>query len=93
MGVGVIEVTKLDGTTMHLNEDFIGRVEMAVAGQSALYTLDGGHIIVANHPHEVVSLIRDEKVALLRRVLAGPVDADETLAAPGVTRLSEVRPK
>ncbi len=96
MGFEVIEVTKLDGTTMHLNEDFIGRVEYAVAGQSALYTLDGSHIIVANSPDDVVSLIRAEKVALLRRVLAGidnvpPSEANESQV--GVTRLSEVRSK
>ena len=92
----MIEVTKLDGATMHLNEDFIGRVEYAVAGQSALYTLDGGHIIVANSPDEVVSLIRAEKVALLRRVLAGIDNVPTGVASGsqvGVTRLSEVRSK
>lgn len=91
----MIEVTKLDGMTTHLNEDFIGRVEAAVGGQSALYTLDGGHIIVANDPQEVVSLIRAEKVAILRRVLEGPDDATvaQPDAASGLARLSELRPK
>lgn len=88
-------MTKLDGMTMHLNEDLIGRVEAAVGGQSALYTLDGGHIIVANGPREVVSLIRAEKVAILRRVLEGPDSVEDAHldTPPGLARLSELRPK
>jgi uncharacterized protein YlzI (FlbEa/FlbD family) len=89
----VIEVGKLDGSTMYVNEDLIGRVEHAVGGQSALYMLDGGHIIVANDPSDIVALIREEKVAVLRRALEGPVspgtsDGDE---GAGVTRLDTVR--
>ncbi|HUZ42004.1 MAG TPA: flagellar FlbD family protein [Acidimicrobiales bacterium] len=88
----MIEVKKLDGSAMYLNEDLIGRVEYAASGQSAVHLLDGGHVIVANDPLVVVGLIRAEKVALLRRVLQGP---EATLPPPetehSVTRLSEVR--
>jgi uncharacterized protein YlzI (FlbEa/FlbD family) len=89
----VIEVTKLDGSTMHLNEDLVTRVEFAVGGQSAIYLLDGGHVIVAHDPSGVVERIRSEKVALLRRVFEGPEDPRRGGgdAAAGVTRLSEVR--
>lgn len=91
----MIEVRKLDGSPMHLNEDLIERVEHAVGGQSALYLLDGGHIIVANEPTDIVALIRAEKVSLLRRALEGPVDPGVSDGAPGetrsVTRLEEVR--
>ena len=91
----MIAVTKLDGSIMHLNEDLVTRVEFAVGGQSALYLLDGGHVIVAHEPSIVVERIRSEKVALLRRVFEGPDeprrDAADRDDASGVTRLSEVR--
>lgn len=91
----MIEVTKLDGSIMHLNEDLVTRVEFAVGGQSAIYLLDGGHVIVAHEPSLVVERIRGEKVALLRRAFEGPNephrDAVRDDGASGVTRLSEVR--
>lgn len=85
----MIEVKRLDGSAMHLNEDLIARVEHAAGGQSAIYMLDGGHIVVANDPLSVVEMIRAEKVELFRRVFEGPEDPKDT--APGVTRLSQVR--
>ena len=91
----MIEVKKLDGSSMHLNEDLIGRVEEAAGGQSVIYLLDGAHIIVAEHPSSVVDKIRAEKVELLRRVLRGPDDPEVSshpdADVPGVTRLSQVR--
>lgn len=93
----MIEVKRLDGSSMHLNEDLIARVEHAAGGQSAIYMLDGGHIIVANDPSSVVGMIRAEKVELFRRVFQGPDDPDATLppdgSASGVTRLRQVRGK
>ena len=76
----VIAVKKLDGSTMHLNEDLIERVEDAGGGQSAVYLRDGGHIIVANDPTTVVELVRTEKVAMLRRVLAWSRGTDHAVA-------------
>jgi len=80
---------------MFLNEDLIGRVENAADGQSAIYLLDGGHVIVANDSTTVVEKIRAEKAALLRRVLQGPDDPNspphDHEAGASVTRLSQVR--
>lgn len=89
----MIEVKKLDGSSMHLNEDLIGRVEGAAGAQSVIYLLDGAHIIVADVPSSVVAMIRAEKVALLQRVLRGPEEPEEEPrhAGSGVTRLSQVR--
>lgn len=91
----MIAVKKLDGSMMHINEDLIERVEDGADGQSAVYLVNGGHIIAANDPATVVERIRTEKANLLRRVLQGP-DAPETAAsarssATPLTRLSQVR--
>ena len=91
----MIAVKKLDGSVMHINEDLIERVEDGADGQSALYLVNGGHIIAANDPATVVEMIRAEKANLLRRVLQGPDDpALATSPRPSVstlTRLSQVR--
>jgi uncharacterized protein YlzI (FlbEa/FlbD family) len=93
----VITVKKLDGSTMHLNEDLIERVEDATGGQCVVYQRDGGHIIAANSAPAVVEMIREEKVALWRRVLEGPggpgVAPHPSGTVPGVTKLSQVRGK
>jgi uncharacterized protein YlzI (FlbEa/FlbD family) len=90
----VIEVNKLDGSTMHLNEDLVERVESGVEGQSAVYLRDGAHFIVANVPDAVVAMIRAEKTELLRRAFLGE-DLDATAPTPSarasLTRLSQVR--
>jgi uncharacterized protein YlzI (FlbEa/FlbD family) len=94
-GAHVIAVKKLDGSTMHINEDLIERVEDGADGQSAVYMVNGGHIIAANDPATVVERIRAEKANLLRRALQGPDDPDATAyarsSASGPTRLSQVR--
>jgi len=94
-GAHVIAVKKLDGSVMHINEDLIERVEDGADGQSALYLVNGGHVIVANDPATVVEKIRTEKANLLRRVLQGPDDpalaASARSSVPGLTRLSQVR--
>lgn len=69
---GVIAVQKLDGSRIYLNEDLIERVEDGADGQSAVYLINGGHIIVANDSNIVVERIRSEKVSQLRRVHNGP---------------------
>lgn len=85
----MIGVTRLDGSVMYLNEDLIVRVEHAAGGQSAIYMLDVGHIIVANDPVTVIEMIRTEKVELFRRVFAG--SDYPNLTPPTITRLSQVR--
>jgi uncharacterized protein YlzI (FlbEa/FlbD family) len=91
----VIAVKKLDGSMMHINEDLIERVEEAADGQSAVYMVNGGHIIAANDPATVVERIRAEKATLLRRALLGPDDPDVAGSArastSSLTRLSQVR--
>lgn len=90
----MIEVNKLDGSTMHLNEDLVERVEHGVEGQSAVYLRDGAHFIVANQPEAVVAMIRAEKTALLRRAFLGD-DPDGATPSPlsrvGPTKLTQVR--
>lgn len=86
----MIAVRKLDGTTMHLNEDLIERVEDGAEGQSAIYFRDGAHVIIANEAFDVVELIRNEKVAHLRRVIEGPQSPAQSPSS-NVTNLSEVR--
>ncbi len=91
----MIAVKKLDGSMMHINEDLIERVEDGADGQSAVYLVNGGHIIAANDPATVVEKIRAEKADLLRRVLRGPDDpalaASIRSSASGPARLSQVR--
>ena len=93
-GARVIEVNKLDGSTMHLNEDLVERVESGVEGQSAVYLRDGAHFIVANVPETVVAMIRAEKTELLRRAFLGD-DPDATAPNPTsharLTSISQVR--
>ena len=90
----MIEVNKLDGSTMHLNEDLVERVECGVEGQSAVYLRDGAHFIVANVPEAVVAMIRAEKIDLLRRAFLGEdPDATAPSSSPraSLTKLSQVR--
>jgi uncharacterized protein YlzI (FlbEa/FlbD family) len=87
----LIPVKKLDGSMMHINEDLVERVEGGAAGQSAVYLVDGGHIIVADDPVIVVERIRTEKVGVLGRVLQGPVStAGPQPLSSSVTRLGPV---
>jgi uncharacterized protein YlzI (FlbEa/FlbD family) len=89
-GAHVIAVKKLDGSVMHLNEDLIERIEDGADGQSAVYLVNGGHIIAANDSATLVEMIRAEKANLLRRVLQGP-DEPEIAAVSTLPRLSQVR--
>lgn len=96
-GAKVISLKKLDGSKMFLNEDLIERVEDAVDGQSAVYLINGGHIVVANQASIVVEKIRTEKANLLRRVRQAsqdplpPVPPRPTM--PEMTLLTQVRDK
>jgi uncharacterized protein YlzI (FlbEa/FlbD family) len=91
----VIAVKKLDGSMMHINDDLIERVEDGADGQSAVYFVNGSHMIVAHEPTTVVEKIRSEKTTLLRRVFVDPVDAGAAgsarSVASSVTRLSQVK--
>ncbi|HEV3188504.1 MAG TPA: flagellar FlbD family protein [Acidimicrobiales bacterium] len=83
----MIAVKKLDGTTMHLNEDLIERVADGAEGQAAIYFRDGAHIVVANDAVDVVDFIRTEKVEHLLRVLGDSPSPSPT----AITKLSGIR--
>lgn len=77
----MVSLKKLDGTTMYLNEDLIERVENGADGQSAIFLVNGNHVIVAVEAIYVVEKIRSERVSQLRRVFQGPDDdAPHTVA-------------
>ena len=91
----MIAVKKLDGSMMHINEDLIERVEDGADGQSAVYLVNGGHIIVANDPATVVEKIRTEKANLAPPGAPGarrpPLAPSARSSVSGLTRLSQVR--
>jgi uncharacterized protein YlzI (FlbEa/FlbD family) len=88
----VIAVKKLDGSMMHINDDLIERVEDGADGQSAVYFVNGSHMIVAHDPTTVVEKIRSEKTTLLRRVFVDSLDPGSARsAASSVARLSQVK--
>ncbi|MDA8269867.1 MAG: flagellar FlbD family protein [Actinomycetota bacterium] len=92
----MIALKKLDGSVMYLNEDLIERVEDGADGQSAVYMINGGHVVVANDSANVVDKIRTEKVALLRRVRQASQDHSTAVIAtrpsvPEMTLLAQVR--
>ena len=92
----MIALKKLDGSVMYLNEDLIERVEDGADGQSAVYMINGGHVVVANDSANVVDKIRTEKVALLRRVRQASQDNSIAVIAtrpsvPEMTLLAQVR--
>ncbi len=92
----MIALKKLDGSVMYLNEDLIERVEDGADGQSAVYMINGGHVVVANDSANVVDKIRTEKAALLRRVRQASQDHSSAAmitrpSVPEMTLLAQVR--
>lgn len=91
----MIALKKLDGSVMYLNEDLIERVEDGADGQSAVYMINGGHVVVANDSVNVVEKIRTEKVALLRKVRQASQDHSTAVvprpSVPEMTLLAQVR--
>ena len=61
-GEQVIEVQKIDGLTMYLNEELIERVENTLSGQCAIYLIHGGHMVVSHDSSLVAEKIREEKI-------------------------------
>jgi uncharacterized protein YlzI (FlbEa/FlbD family) len=76
----LIALSKLDGTTMYLNEDHVERVEQGA--NSAVYLTNGTYLIVRDHVDTIKDSIRSEKVALLSAALGtGAPDAVTALSA------------
>jgi uncharacterized protein YlzI (FlbEa/FlbD family) len=78
----VIALSKLDGSTMYLNEDLVERVEGGVT--TAIHLTNGNYLIVRDDVDAVLARIRDEKST----VLAGAVE--HSLGTPRATMLTAV---
>ncbi len=73
----MIALSKLDGSTMYLNEDHVERVEQGA--NSAVYLTNGTYLIVRDDVDTINERIRSEKTALLVR-RPGPGAADVVTA-------------
>lgn len=59
----MIALSKLDGSTMYLNEDHVERVEQGA--NSAVYLTNGTYLIVRDDVDTINDRIRSEKMAVL----------------------------
>jgi len=76
----LIALSKLDGSTMYLNEDHVERVERGA--NTAVYLTNGTYLIVRDDVEAINDSIRSEKRAILSVALAPEVrDAATTLSA------------
>ena len=76
----MIALSKLDGSTMYLNEDHVERVEQGA--NSAVYLTNGTYLIVRDDVDTINDRIRSEKTALLAVALApGGPESVATLSA------------
>jgi uncharacterized protein YlzI (FlbEa/FlbD family) len=76
----LIALSKLDGSTMYLNEDHVERVEQGA--NSAVYLTNGTYLIVRDDVETINDRIRSEKTALLAVALApGALESVATLSA------------
>ena len=83
----MIALSKLDGSTMYLNEDHVERVEQGA--NSAVYLTNGTYLIVRDDVDTINDRIRSEKTALLSVAFgpAGPGPVATLSAVPaGVPR-------
>jgi uncharacterized protein YlzI (FlbEa/FlbD family) len=76
----LIALSKLDGSTMYLNEDHVERVEQGA--NSAVYLTNGTYLIVRDDVATINDRIRAEKTTILSIALgpSGP-DSVATLTA------------
>jgi uncharacterized protein YlzI (FlbEa/FlbD family) len=88
----LIALSKLDGTTMYLNEDHVERVEQGA--NSAVYLTNGTYLIVRDHVDAINDSIRSEKAALLTAALGTGVPDPVTAlsAVPDETPRMQSRP-
>lgn len=63
----MIALSKLDGSTMFINEDQVERIEGEVT--SAIYLTNGTYLVVREEATVIVEQIRVEKLALLTRAI------------------------
>ena len=88
----MIALSKLDGSTMYLNEDHVERVEQGA--NSAVYLTNGTYLIVRDHVDTINDSIRSEKAALLSAALGTGVPDPVTAlsAVPDDTPRMQSRP-
>ena len=81
----MIALSKLDGSTMYLNEDHVERVEQGA--NSAVYLTNGTYLIVRDDVDTINDRIRSEKTALLSVALGpgGPESMTTLSAVPDGT--------
>jgi uncharacterized protein YlzI (FlbEa/FlbD family) len=76
----LIALSKLDGSTMYLNEDHVERVEQGA--NSAVYLTNGTYLIVRDDVDTINDRIRAEKTAILTVALApGAPSSSTTLSS------------
>jgi uncharacterized protein YlzI (FlbEa/FlbD family) len=77
----VIALSKLDGSTMYINEDQVERIEGETT--SAIYLTNGTYLVVRDEATAIVERIRAEKLALFTRAIGDARfdDAKRPLAA------------
>jgi uncharacterized protein YlzI (FlbEa/FlbD family) len=63
----MIALSKLDGSTMYVNEDHVERVEAGVT--SAVYLSNGTYLIVRDDVETINERIRAEKTSVLSRAM------------------------
>ncbi len=76
----MIALSKLDGSTMYINEDQVERIEGDTT--SAIYLTNGTYLVVREEATAIVGRIREEKLALLTRAIG---DARFDLDPPPLT--------
>jgi uncharacterized protein YlzI (FlbEa/FlbD family) len=78
----LIALSKLDGSTMYLNEDHVERVEQGA--NSAVYLTNGTYLIVRDDVDTINDRIRAEKTAILSVALSpsGPQSGATLSAVP-----------
>jgi uncharacterized protein YlzI (FlbEa/FlbD family) len=73
-------LSKLDGSTMYLNEDHVERVEQGA--NAAVYLTNGTYLIVRDDVETITARIRSEKARLLSVALDPSLpDVPATLSA------------
>jgi uncharacterized protein YlzI (FlbEa/FlbD family) len=88
----LIALSKLDGSTMYLNEDHVERVEQGA--NSAVYLTNGTYLIVRDDVDTINERIRSEKTALLSLALSPATGESLTAlsAVPDEIPRAESRP-
>lgn len=86
----MIALSKLDGSTMYVNEDHVERVEGGA--RSAVHLTNGQYFVVLDDVDAINERIRAEKVAVLARALHHVGDALGTVPSLTTRRTRDGQP-